>query len=46
MTLRSTVAVAALAAVAIAAPAMAQQARDQIRAAGSSTLFPFTTTVA
>ncbi len=33
-------------AVAMAQPAAAQQARDQIRAVGSSTVFPFTTTVA
>jgi phosphate transport system substrate-binding protein len=46
MMLRSAVTVAALAALSLALPANAQQARDQIRAAGSSTVFPFTTTVA
>lgn len=35
-----------IAGVAIAASAQAQQARDQIRAVGSSTVYPFTTTVA
>jgi phosphate transport system substrate-binding protein len=39
-------AVAVAVAVAMAQPALAQQARDQIRAVGSSTVFPFTTTVA
>jgi phosphate transport system substrate-binding protein len=37
---------AAAVAVVAAGPALAQQARDQIRAVGSSTVFPFTTTVA
>lgn len=45
MKIQTAVTVATLA-VALAGPAMAQQARDQIRAAGSSTVFPFTTTVA
>ncbi len=46
MLFRSALTVVALAAVSLAAPVQAQQARDQIRAAGSSTVFPFTTTVA
>lgn len=36
----------AASALAVAAPASAQQARDQIRIAGSSTVFPFSTLVA
>jgi len=48
---RKTTLVAALAATALlagaaSAPANAQQARDQIRIVGSSTVFPFTTAVA
>jgi phosphate transport system substrate-binding protein len=39
-------AVAAAIAAAVATPVMAQQARDQIRVAGSSTVFPFSTVVA
>ena len=41
-----TMILAAAVAVVAAGPALAQQARDQIRAVGSSTVFPFTTTVA
>jgi len=41
-----TMILAAAVAVIAAGPALAQQARDQIRAVGSSTVFPFTTTVA
>lgn len=37
---------AALASLSLADPAAAQQARDQIRIVGSSTVYPFTTTVA
>lgn len=37
---------AAVTAFALAEPAAAQQARDQIRIVGSSTVYPFTTTVA
>ncbi|WP_370152537.1 PstS family phosphate ABC transporter substrate-binding protein [Ferrovibrio sp.] len=37
---------AALASLALVEPAAAQQARDQIRVVGSSTVYPFTTTVA
>jgi phosphate transport system substrate-binding protein len=48
--LKSTLIAASAAAVALmtvaAAPADAQQARDQIRIVGSSTVFPFTTAVA
>ncbi len=36
----------AVASLALAGPAAAQQARDQIRVVGSSTVYPFTTTVA
>ena len=36
----------AVASLALAEPAAAQQARDQIRVVGSSTVYPFTTTVA
>jgi phosphate transport system substrate-binding protein len=43
--MKTPILVAAIAALA-AGPALAQQARDQIRAVGSSTVFPFTTTVA
>jgi phosphate transport system substrate-binding protein len=43
--MKSPILVAAIAVLA-AGPALAQQARDQIRAVGSSTVFPFTTTVA
>ena len=43
--MKTTLLVAMLA-VAAAGSAQAQQARDQIRAVGSSTVFPFTTTVA
>jgi phosphate transport system substrate-binding protein len=43
--MKTSILVVAIAALA-AAPALAQQARDQIRAVGSSTVFPFTTTVA
>ena len=39
-------ALAAAATFALATPSVAQQARDQIRAVGSSTVFPFTTAVA
>lgn len=50
MKLKSTLIAASAAAVALmtvaAAPADAQQARDQIRIVGSSTVFPFTTAVA
>jgi len=47
MTFRSLL-FSAVAACALGVPAIAdaQQARDQIRAVGSSTVFPFTTTVA
>lgn len=37
---------ATMASLALAEPAAAQQARDQIRIVGSSTVYPFTTTVA
>ncbi len=37
---------ATMAAIGLAEPAAAQQARDQIRIVGSSTVYPFTTTVA
>ena len=37
---------AAVASLALAEPVAAQQARDQIRVVGSSTVYPFTTTVA
>lgn len=37
---------AAMASLALVEPAAAQQARDQIRIVGSSTVYPFTTTVA
>ena len=43
--MKTPILVAAIAVLA-AGPALAQQARDQIRAVGSSTVFPFTTTVA
>jgi len=43
--MKASILVAAIAAL-VASPALAQQARDQIRAVGSSTVFPFTTTVA
>lgn len=47
MTFRSILFLAASAAAfGLSAPADAQQARDQIRAVGSSTVFPFTTAVA
>ncbi len=42
----AALAVAVMASLALAAPALAQQARDQIRIVGSSTVFPFTTAVA